>query len=106
MPALIRARCHPPEPLPDPEWDAPDGSVEGSDAMKFQLRPNGHYKNQAPAGPGSNDRELFLGVTPRLGWGLPVWQLQPSVFGNGQHHLKRKNPLRDKDVTASIEVKS
>ncbi len=35
-----------------------------------------------------------------------VWQVLPSGFGNGLHDLEQENPLRDKDVTVSIEVKS
>jgi hypothetical protein len=39
-------------------------------------------------------------------WNLPALRLPPSVFGNGSGGVNWKNPLRDKDVTASIEVKS
>jgi hypothetical protein len=38
--------------------------------------------------------------------GHAVWQLVASVFGNAACARKWKKALPDKDVTASIEVKS
>src|SRR5438105_702582 len=92
--------------------DAEPDSEEDSEAMKFPgsvptERGRGHCKKpRCPSASCSGAAVSHPSSLWRAPWNLSVWQVRPSVFGNGSGGVNWKNPLRDKDVTASIEVKS
>ena len=90
-------------PEPGKREDVPD---EGSEGIRFPRSvPVPHYKNGgARDGLASQTQKSsvgligYLGLTSMAGSLVGFWQRLVLVI--------RKKPLRDKDVTASIEVKS
>src|SRR3990167_2341420 len=94
-----RARFQPVRPEPGKREGVPD---EGSEGIRFPRSvPVPHYKNGgARAGLASQTQKSSVGLIGYLG----LTSMAGSLVGFWQRLVggKRKNPLRDKDVTASI----